>query len=203
MSGAHGASGGMALALATLAALGGWFFVFSLPDRYDATRQRVRGYANRPQAGAGRTDRPGRRNVPAGICAAVDSGPARGMEKIAVEAGVLRRRCGFRKTAEVVSSLASHVAIEAKLASADAYESSGTIYSITYSDNDSDRAVRVTKTVMDTFIRIRSVASRKAPRQPRTPSGADQDLRKPVARAGERSRRVQEEESWAHAERSR
>jgi polysaccharide chain length determinant protein (PEP-CTERM system associated) len=142
----------LGLAAATVLAVGGWLVVLSLPDRYQAT-------------GSVFVDtRTAFRPVLEGLIVEDDvisqlgyvrqsilSGPR--LEKIAVESGVLPREgVDMRRKIEIISSFSKQVAIEVQQADADAYESSGTIFSISYPDNDPDRAVLVTQTVMDTLI---------------------------------------------------
>lgn len=142
----------LGLAAATVLAVGGWLFVLSLPDKYQAT-------------GSVFVDtRTAFRPVLEGLIVEDDvisqlgyvrqsilSGPR--LEKIAVDSGILPPEgVDMRRKVEAIASFSRQISIEVQQADADAYESSGTIFSISYPDNDPARAVLVTQTVMDTLI---------------------------------------------------
>lgn len=140
------------LVAALLLAIAGWAYVLSMPDRYEAS------------ASVFVDTQTALKPVLQGLIVENDvmsqlgyvrqsmlSGPT--LEAMAVEAGVLPPGTVGASRDAILAAFASKIGIKAEQARADAYSSSGTVYSVSYPDTDPARAVAVTTTVMDTFIR--------------------------------------------------
>lgn len=141
------------LAAAATVAIAGWLYVFALPDNYDATTSV---FVNTETALTpvleGLIVKDDVISQLGYVRQSILSGQT--LEKIALESGVLAPAgVDARQRTDILSRLSNQVVIEAEGASADAYESSGTVYSIIYSSRDPKLAVKVTQTVLDTFIR--------------------------------------------------
>lgn len=140
------------LATAVVLALVGWAYVLSVPDRYEAT------------ASVFVDTQTALKPVLQGLIVENDvmsqlgyvrqsmlSGPK--LEAMAVEAGVLPPGADPLTRDTILAEFASKIGIRAEQARADAYSSSGTVYSVSYPDTNPARAVAVTSVVMNTFIR--------------------------------------------------
>ena len=144
----------VALAAASIACVIGWLVVFALPDRYEAdarvfvdTRT-----ALKPALQGLTTDQ----NVDAQINYVRQSlleGPQ--LEQVARETGVLPDSVTDpRNRARILDKLSDRIAMTVVNAGSQGDERStaGTIYSFHYTDVSRDRALRVVKTLLDTFV---------------------------------------------------
>jgi polysaccharide chain length determinant protein (PEP-CTERM system associated) len=143
------------MAVAVLIAIGGWLFVFSLPDRYEA------------RASVFVDTRTALRPMLQGLTVEQDVNvqlnyvrqslfAGERLEQIARESGVLSaEETDRRRIAEILDDFAGRVALEVRNAgtgSGGGRQDEGTIYSFRFMDGDRERGLKVIRTVLNTFV---------------------------------------------------